>query len=250
MDSKSIAAQIADQDSKRVTSTDAFNEAMGQFGVPEIRKNVATWRTTIANTKNSLNAVDPSVTGRTSQSLVTEAQRAKIVNNERAPIAGQLGEQQDAYSLANSDLNEATAQATTQAGNKVRDWETGRANLQNMYDTTYKREQDSMAAQIAAEQEQRRRAESDRAYGLDVAAASRAGAAGKAKAPSKNDVAPHIVSNFNSLRGRDGKVSNETWQNGLNDWTAAGGSVRDFWKMYGDYVNTKYTTSYAGYKNR
>jgi hypothetical protein len=60
------------------------------LGVPEIRNNVAGLRTTVANTTNALNNVDPSVTGRTSGSLVTEAQRQRLVNMERAPIASEL----------------------------------------------------------------------------------------------------------------------------------------------------------------
>jgi hypothetical protein len=65
MDSAALAAKLASYDATPVTSASALNEALGQFGVPEIRNTVSGLRTTVANTTNSLNAVDPSVTGRT-----------------------------------------------------------------------------------------------------------------------------------------------------------------------------------------
>lgn len=251
MDSATIAQNLANYDKSRVTATDATNAALSQFGVPEIRKTVSGLRTTIANTTGALNAVDPSVTGRTSGSLVTEAQRTKQVANERAPIAEQLGSQNQALSQNQADLSDALGQATQLANNQVNDWNTGRTALQNEYDTSYKREQDSAAAQAARDAAARSQSNEDRNYALQVQASNRANAASSTvKAPTKEDVGAHVVASFNSLRGKDGKVSNETWQNALNDYTAVGGTVRDFWKNYGDYVNTKYKSSYAGFVNR
>ena len=184
MDSKALAAQIAEQDAKRVNSTDAMNEALAQYGVPEIRKNVAAMRTTVANTNNALKAVDPSVTGRTQNSLVTEAQRAKIVNNERAPIADQLTEQTGALGTMTADANEAEMLATMLAQNRVADWERGRQALQSRYDMTYKAEQDTLAKQLAEEERRRAQADSDRNYQLKVRelAASQANAGSRAAA--------------------------------------------------------------------
>lgn len=264
MDSATIAKNIADYDSKRVTSTDALNEALNQFGVPEIRKTVSGLRSTIANTSAALNNVDPSVTGRTSQSLVTEAQRAKMVNNERAPIAQNLSDQSGALGTAQGDLTDANGQATTIATNKVNDYNAGRSALQTQYDSTYKREQDDKAARAAAEaqriaQEQwqktfdTNRAESDRNFQLALKQ-SQASAAGKTSAPStqqvKATVAGAIVGQMSKLRGRDGFVSNETWANALGDWVGSGYSTREFFQNFAQYVNPKYKTSYAGWGQR
>jgi acetyl/propionyl-CoA carboxylase alpha subunit len=254
--SAELAAKIADSDAHRVTSVDATNEALAQYGVPEIRKNVAAMRTTVANTQNSLNAVDPSVTGRTSQSLVTEAQRQKQVANERAPIAEQLQGQNQALGQQSQDLNDATSQATVQATNRVNDWQTGRQALQQQYDNTYKAEQDSIAAQIAREQAARAQANEDRNYALSVQSASSrssGGGGGGAKASPadvKLAVAQHVAQGLSSSVGKDGKVSNETWAAALNDAVSAGFTVREFWQKYGQFVNTKYKSSYAGYVNR
>lgn len=156
MDSGTIAKQLQEYDAKRVTSADAINEALKQFGVPEIRNTVSGLRTTVANTTNALKNVDPSVTGRTSGSLVTEAQRQRQVVNERTPIAEQLGQQTGALGTQEQTLRDSLDQANTLASGRVRDWETGRTALQSRYDTAYKREQDAAEAarQQAALQEQ------------------------------------------------------------------------------------------------
>lgn len=153
--SAQLASKIAAYDKNRKSSADIMNEAMKQYGVPEIRGNVANLRTTIANTENALNAVDPSVTGRTSRSLVTEAQRSRIVNNERAPIAEQLTGQGRALSTESANLTEQQRAAETLAQGRINDYTTGRQALQSQYNDT-----------LAREQEARRRAEADRAFNL------------------------------------------------------------------------------------
>lgn len=94
-------------------------------------------------------------------------------------------------------------------------------------------------------------AQQERAFTASENAANRAASSG-GRAPTaaevKQAVASHIVDNFNKLRGRDGKVANETWANALNDWTTAGGTVQQFWRNYSSYVNPKYKTKYAGYR--
>lgn len=244
MDSKALAGQLAEYDSKRVNSADAMNEALGQYGVPEIRKTVSGLRSTIANTNNALKAVDPSVTGRTQGSLVTEAQRQRQVVNERAPIAEQLGSQTGALGEQTTALNDAMSQATMLATNRVNDWQSGRQALQSRYDTTYKQEQDSLAAQIAREQAQREQANKDREFAL----ASRSG--GSTKAPTKLDIQQNVITQMQSGKGKDGYVGNGTFANGLSEWVAAGGNVRSFWQAFGSLTNPKHRTSYAGYKDR
>lgn len=151
--SAQIAGQLATYDKNRKSSADIMSEALKEYGVPEIRSNVANLRTTIANTENALNAVDPSVTGRTSRSLVTEAQRSRIVNNERAPIAEQLSGQGRALSTESANLTEQQRAAETLAQGRINDYTTGRTALQSQYNDA-----------LARENEARRRAEADRAF--------------------------------------------------------------------------------------
>lgn len=152
MDSTAIANQIAEYDKNRKSSTDVLNQAMSQYGIPEIRSRVAGLRTTLSNTENALNNVDPSVTGRTQGSLVTEAQRQHQVADERAPIADQYGQQSRALATESANQSDALSAAKLLAENQINDYNTGRSALQSRYDTTYKREQDQKAADLAAKQ--------------------------------------------------------------------------------------------------
>lgn len=247
MDSKALAQQIADYDTKRVTSTDAMNQALAQYGVPEIRNTVSGLRTTIANTTNALKAVDPSVTGRTQGSLVTEAQRQKQVANERAPIAEQLGTQTGALNEQQTSLNDALGQATTLANNRVNDWNTGRQALQSRYDMSYKAEQDAAQAEAARQAAIREQQNADRQYAL---ASRNSGGSSLNPAQVKLQAGQAISSQLASKTGRDGYVSNETWAGALNDAVANGFTVREFFQKYSQFVNPEYKTSYAGWANR
>ena len=202
--SAQLANDIATYDKNRVTSADALNQALGQYGVPEIRKTVSGLRTSVDNTTNALNAVDPSVTGRTQGSLVTEAQRQRQVANERAPIAGQLDTQGRNLSTQQQSLQDALGMATTQASNRVNDYNTGRSALQSQYESTFQREQAAAAeaARQAAFAEQQRqfneqlrasqaasRAAASSGYGLG-------GGGGSTAAPSIQDQAYKNVQSF------------------------------------------------------
>lgn len=68
-------------------------------------------------------------------------------------------------------------------------------------------------------------------------------------AQMRQAVIGHIQDQFVNLRGKDGKVSNETWAGALNDAAAVGIKPQDFWQQYGQYVNRKYANSYAGYSD-
>lgn len=162
MDSATLAQQLADYDSKRKNSVDLLNDAMGKYGVPEIRSRVAGLRTTLTNTENAINAVDPSVTGRTSGSLVTEAQRQKQVANERAPLAEQYGTFSRSLGDATSDLSDQERAAQLLAQSQQSDYDTGRNALAGRYQLA-----------VDTEAEQRRRLEADRAYDLQKQEAAR-----------------------------------------------------------------------------
>lgn len=238
MDAATLAKSIADYDSKRVTSEQATNDALAQYGIPEIRKNVAGLRTTVTNTQNALNAVDPSVTGRTQGSLVTEAQRQRQVANERAPIAQQLDSQGRMLGDSERNLGELTTQANIVAANRVNDWQTGRQALQSQYETTYQREQNALAQQVAAEQARRAQANADREYALQKqAAASRA--SGGSSTPSAAQVKGAIQQGLSSVRGKDGYVSPQDYAKGLKAWLEAGLPRDQYNKQFNSFRNPK-----------
>lgn len=249
--SAELAGQIAEYDRNKVTSTDALNEALGQFGVPEIRKTVGGLRTTISNTTNALKNVDPSVTGRTQGSLVTEAQRQKQVSNERAPIAGQLGEQTSALTDQDRSLQEALGQATTQSTNKVNDYVRGRQNLQSQYDTTYQREQAEAEAQRQREAEAQRRAEADREYNYraqqDAISNRLASSKGSSSAAAPQQSLQSVISGgLAGATGSDGKVSPKTWNQAYQKWVGEGRNGMEFINSFGNFVNKSHIKDYLG----
>lgn len=229
MDSATLASQLASYDANPVTAANALNTALGQFGVPEIRNTVSGLRTTVANTTNALNNVDPSVTGRTQGSLVTEAQRQRQVSNERAPIADQLQSQGSQLSDQEKALQDALSQATTQSSNQVNDYEAGRSRLQSEYDTAYKREQDTATAQAA----QAAAAEQVREFnaGLSAKSSSSGGSA------SSSDVKGAIQQGLSSVTGKDGYVSPQDYANGLKQWLEAGLPRDGYNKQFKNYRN-------------
>lgn len=164
--SADIYKQLTDYDANRKSSVDVLNEAMSKYGVPEIRSRVSGLRTTLSNTESALNAVDPSVTGRTQGSLVTEAQRSKQVANERAPITEQYGQQSRALGNESANLSDQLQAAQLLAQNNISDYDKGRSALADRYGYA-----------LGAESEQRRREEADRVFRLQQEDARRAAAA-------------------------------------------------------------------------
>lgn len=97
---------------KRKNPLDLYNEAVSSLGGNEIRTNVGNLRKQILDTENLLNAVEGSVKGRTSGSLVTEAQRQRITNLEREPIAGQYNKFSGDYANESQNLSSVLGQAS------------------------------------------------------------------------------------------------------------------------------------------
>ena len=141
-------------DASRANPTDVLSQAQSKYGVDQTQKRLVGLRSAIMGTEGLLNAVDPSVTGRTSNSLVTEAQRSRMVANERAPIAEQYSQQQGALSNENANLSDLSARAAQEAQATLTGQDTKRSALQSLYDSLYKREQDALAEKRAEQNRQ------------------------------------------------------------------------------------------------
>lgn len=119
-----------------------------QVGLPSARERQMGLRAAISNTENLLRNVDPSVTGRTQGSLVTEAQRSKIVQNERQPYAEQFREQSRALEGETANLADLSSRAMSGTQMALGEQSAQERQLQELYQTLYGREQ--------AEEEKRR----------------------------------------------------------------------------------------------
>lgn len=234
------------------SSADVLTQSENKYGVNDLQQKVSALQSLTGNLTNAIAAVDPSVTGRTAGTLTTEAQRGALVNREQAPVVAQLGTANNALSTAKDSYTAADTNAKDAANMTIADNTNKRQALLDTYNIANARE----AAAAAAQADAAKQAEAVREYNqsrtdtINENSANRAAASSAAAAPTIHDVAQHVVAQFNSLKGKDGKVSNETWANALNDYTSMGGTVRQFWQNYGSYVNGKYGKSYAGYNAR
>ena len=244
------------------SSADVLSQADSKYGVNDLQQKVSALQSLTGNLTNAIAAVDPSVTARTAGSLTTEGQRSALVNREQAPITAQLGTANTALGQTTNNFNTANQNAKDAANMTIADNTAKQQQLLQTYQIAQAREDAAaqLAAQQAAQAEQIRQYNESQAYTQANDAANRAASAAASAnsssggtptvAAQQSQVAQHVVGQFNSLKGGDGKVSEETWQNALNDWTATGGSVRTFWQNYGNYVNNKYIKTYAGYAAR
>lgn len=218
-----------------------------KLGIPQAQQQVSGLRQAITNTTNLLNQIPSSVYGRAANSLVTSGQAGRQIQNESAPVQSKLQGQNQDYSQQESDLQQLTGKAQTGAQLDLQDQQNKVSLLQSIYQNLFGKEQADASQRLEQQklQEQIREANMSNAV-----ASSKSTDSNPSAAEVKQAAASHIVGQLNSLRGRDGYVSNETWANALNDWTTAGGTARQFFQNYSSYVNPKYKTSYAGWANR
>lgn len=92
-----------------------MSEAETRYGVGAQRDRVTNLRGLVGNLQSAVEAVDPSVTGRTTGTFTTEGQRQALVNRERTPILGDLAKQQVALGQGEQGLNESLNQASNYA---------------------------------------------------------------------------------------------------------------------------------------
>lgn len=141
--SQEILGQLRGFQSSRRKPQDVLAEEENRLGVSGVRQRQAGLRGAIMNTESLLKNVDPSVTGRTSGSLVSEAQRTKMVANERAPIAEQFTEQSRALEGESANLGDLTRQASTAAQLSLGQDDQQLNFLQGLYNNTYQQEKDA-----------------------------------------------------------------------------------------------------------
>lgn len=93
---------------------DIYNKALEKLGIADARTRVTNFRNEIDNTTNLLNNLESNIQGRTSESLVTEAQRQRLLAAEKNPLVGSLNTLNTGYGNANQDVNTILGQAGTQ----------------------------------------------------------------------------------------------------------------------------------------
>lgn len=233
MDPNALSSQITALDNG-YNATNTYNNITSQLGIPDARTRVQALQSNLLNTENAIKNVDPNVTARTSGALVTEAQRGALVNMEKAPLTQTYNDQNQAYGTEQSNLNDLMTQANTQAGLATTDYQNKRQSLADQLATA----QSQAAAQEAKAEADRQFAESQRQF--NVSASQKATAAAPSAAAVKQQDMATTSQNLQSKVGKDGHVSEETWNKALNDWTSAGYSAAEFVKNNIQYINQRY----------
>lgn len=140
--SSDVLGQLNTFRQNRRNPMDYLRESETRLGLPSSRERLAGLRGAISNTENLLRNVDPSVTGRTQGSLVTEAQRNRMVANERAPIADQFREQSRALEGETANLSELGQRSMAEAQLGIGEQQAQEQSLQGLYNLLFGREQE------------------------------------------------------------------------------------------------------------
>ncbi len=168
--SATALSTLTDFNSKRQSAQDIYNTANTQYDVGGGTQRVSSLRGQVGNLQSSLEAVDPSVTGRTTGNFTTEAQRSALVGREQQPILGNLTKTQSNLGTEEQNLNTSQGLASQLASAMISQDQTKYQSLLDQYNA-------ATAAEQAAEQKRQWQATFD-AQQAATAAAAKAGGAG------------------------------------------------------------------------
>lgn len=125
----------------RRKAPDIMKEAEAKYDIPGFTDRLSRLRSLVGNLTSSVEQVDPSVTGRTSGSLTTEAQRSALVNRERAPILGDLSKQQGALGREQEGFSLASSLADKYGSGLIQEDERSYQSLLDQYNAAQAAEQ-------------------------------------------------------------------------------------------------------------
>jgi hypothetical protein len=157
MDPAALSGQLASLDSS-YNPTQVYNDVTTKLGIPDARTQVQSLQKNLVDTQNAINAVDPSVTGRTSNSLVTEAQRGRLVNMEKQPLQQTYSTQNQSLGTDTTNLNNLQSEADRQVGAAQTEYTNKRSALAGQLQealTQQEQQRQAEAAQAAAAEQQR-----------------------------------------------------------------------------------------------
>lgn len=144
--------QLQDAQGQQKSADQVYNDANQAMGVNQAADTVTGLRGAIARTTSLLNQVAPSVYGRTSNSLVTNAQATRQIANEQEPLQKDLTNLGTQYNDANADYSRRADQANTRAAATLNQQQSRLGFLQQLFEQLSGREKD--AAALAEQQRQ------------------------------------------------------------------------------------------------
>lgn len=152
MDSQSALNQLNDYRATTQGAGDIYKQQSQELGVGTSQQRAQELRNLVSGTEQALRGVESSVTGRTQGSLVTEAQRSRLANIERAPLADQFNTQQGALSNEQQTYQDLLSQAGQRTGLIYGSQQDRLKSLESGYNTSL--EQEAQRRQEVLQREQ------------------------------------------------------------------------------------------------
>lgn len=221
----------------RQSAQDITSSAQSKYDIPGYTTRLSRLRGLVGNLSSSIEAVDPSVTGRTAGSFVTEGQRQALVSRERAPILGDLSKQQGALGQEEQSYGVASALSSELAKSMIEGDNTKYQGLLDRYNasTAYEKAQEEkrqFAAQMKLEREKMISQERQARTAAGAGGYSLGGAlgGGDTSAPSKPGLTVNDQLVYNQAKRLSSNYGSQPWQ--LKEFSAllksAGyGNMRD-----------------------
>lgn len=213
------------------SSEDLMTQAQTKYGIPDLSNRVKALTGITNNLTNSIAAVDPSVTGRTAGSLVTEGQRSALVNREKQPLLGSLATNNQDLNTARGDLNTNQSFADKLASALASDQTDKYTRLKNQYDIS-KAAEDTKASQAL---EQQKLAETVRQ--ANMPSKSGGGGGSTATVNPAQDFLDYIASQFKASGKNPSRQTQDAWANAwFNQNKVSTANRNGYWNLF----NTTY----------
>lgn len=171
--SSSLFQQYQTFQNSRTKPEDYVKRYSTDLGVDDAKARVKSARTAIRATEDTISAAPEGVAGRTSGSLVTDAQRNRLVQNEVAPLNEIMRTQSNAFGDASQDLSTLGSELDKRVGYGLQSDDTQANTLLTLYQAATEQEKQAEARR----QWEAQMAEQKRQFDEQAKASARAAAA-------------------------------------------------------------------------
>lgn len=241
---------------------DLYKATLESLGITDARANVTGLRTSLLNTENLIKNVEGDVSARTSEALVTENQKRRLVSMEQQPLAERASSEGRNLEVALGDYNMIMNEGKAQTDMQYQFQRDQRAALADRLQTAigqannkedrrrYEKDYERLLKKDALAQEQW-----EKEFGLEQekhklavskAAASGGGGSGGSNADRAGyDTARNETVGFlDKYKGGDGFVSPKTFADARRGWTAKGQDPDMFNSLFGGWANPTHEVDY------
>jgi hypothetical protein len=227
-----------------------YNDALAKLGIADARTRVQSTKQQLMNTENLLRNVEGSVSGRTQNSLVTEAQKQRLVAMEQAPLNEAMRIQGQNFDLASGDYNRIMGEGKVQSDLFIQGQaqkrqalidrlEIARDNAKTAEDRRRWQIQIDLQKQKMAQEQNQWQQEFDLKKVQASRAASSGGGSGGSSGGSSGASMSALDSWFDTQWKKKPYASRQEQDAWINSWFAASGITDpEDRQQYWNYINT------------